>query len=154
MKNLTKRLETELHTIWCNDIENWNDDVEPGWKSDYSLFEQWALENGWQHGLVAVKINDGYEFSPINCKLVTKPEKKIKAEKRKQWAKKKKKCSMYKWMSNKHEGIDFYRCKLRVRVWEKGERLTIGLYNTIQEANNAKLNFAVGRMRAEERKNR
>lgn len=44
------------------------------WKSDYVLFRDWAIENGYKPGLTIERINNYKNYDPDNCKFVTRYE--------------------------------------------------------------------------------
>jgi len=39
-----------------------------------SNFEKWVLENGWQKGLSIDRIDDGGNYCPENCQIITKSD--------------------------------------------------------------------------------
>lgn len=39
--------------------------------NDYSVFREWALNNGWVKGLTIDRINGNLGYSPANCRIVT-----------------------------------------------------------------------------------
>lgn len=47
-------------------IEVWN-----GW-ADYDVFRYWAYTNGYKPGLTLERVDNAFEYSPINCKWVTR----------------------------------------------------------------------------------
>lgn len=44
------------------------------WLDDYSAFESWALEHGFQEGLAIDRIDNDGNYSPDNCRFVTAKE--------------------------------------------------------------------------------
>lgn len=42
------------------------------WKDDFVKFRDWALANGYQHGLDIDRINNEMGYSPENCRFVTR----------------------------------------------------------------------------------
>jgi len=46
----------------------------PEWANDYTKFRDWSLNNGYQEGLEIDRINNDGNYSPENCRFVTKQE--------------------------------------------------------------------------------
>lgn len=44
------------------------------WLRSYISFEKWALKNGWEKGLQIDRRNNNGNYSPRNCRIVTKLE--------------------------------------------------------------------------------
>lgn len=44
------------------------------WKSDFSAFKKWALENGYQDNLTIDRINTNGNYEPSNCRWVSMKE--------------------------------------------------------------------------------
>lgn len=44
------------------------------WRTNFSAFSDWAIENGWKPGLTIERINVDDGYSPRNCKFVTPRE--------------------------------------------------------------------------------
>lgn len=44
------------------------------WLNDFSYFYNWAIDNGWEDGLVLSRIDESQNFNPANCKFITKSE--------------------------------------------------------------------------------
>jgi hypothetical protein len=44
------------------------------WKSSYSIFKLWAVENGWKQNLVIDRVNSSLDYSPCNCRWITASE--------------------------------------------------------------------------------
>ena len=44
------------------------------WKSDFSSFKKWALENGYQDNLTIDRINTNGNYEPSNCRWVSMKE--------------------------------------------------------------------------------
>lgn len=42
--------------------------------SDFGAFEEWATSNGWQHGLDLDRVDPELDYSPENCRFVSKRE--------------------------------------------------------------------------------
>lgn len=47
--------------------------VCPEWKDDFKAFYEWAINNGWEKGLINDRRNNNKEYSPKNCRFVTPP---------------------------------------------------------------------------------
>lgn len=41
------------------------------WKSNFKIFYDWAINNGWQQGLEIDRINNDGNYEPGNCRFVT-----------------------------------------------------------------------------------
>ena len=44
------------------------------WMKSFDLFEKWAIENGYRHGLQLDRINTDGNYSPDNCRFITPRE--------------------------------------------------------------------------------
>lgn len=44
------------------------------WKDDFNSFKQWALANGYSHDLSIDRIDNDGDYSPTNCRWITKLE--------------------------------------------------------------------------------
>jgi hypothetical protein len=44
----------------------------PEWRSSRKAFFDWALANGYQHGLQIDRINNDGNYEPANCRFVTR----------------------------------------------------------------------------------
>lgn len=44
------------------------------WLNDHDVFEKWCYENGWEKGLEIDRIDNEGNYSPQNCRFVTKRE--------------------------------------------------------------------------------
>ena len=42
------------------------------WLNDYDSFEKWCFENGWEKGLEIDRINNEGDYTPDNCRFVTR----------------------------------------------------------------------------------
>jgi hypothetical protein len=42
------------------------------WRNDSKSFIEWALSNGWKQGLVIDRINNDGNYTPGNCRFVTR----------------------------------------------------------------------------------
>jgi hypothetical protein len=76
-----------LHGVWCGMIrrcENTTDQAYPDyggrgisicpeWREDFMAFYNWAMANGWEHGLEIDRYpnNDG-NYEPTNCRIATR----------------------------------------------------------------------------------
>jgi hypothetical protein len=63
--------------VRCNNHEDKNYHgrgikVCENWLSDFTSFYQWAIRNGWQKNLEIDRIDNDGEYSPDNCRFVTK----------------------------------------------------------------------------------
>lgn len=48
--------------------------VCPEWHNDFTLFRDWAINQGWMDGLEIDRINSNGNYEPINCRIVSKTE--------------------------------------------------------------------------------
>lgn len=44
------------------------------WKKDFGSFEKWALENGYKSGLTIDRVDPDGNYTPDNCKWITRKE--------------------------------------------------------------------------------
>lgn len=45
--------------------------MDNSWKNDFSLFDEWCVNNGWQNGLQIDRIDNNKGYYPSNCHFVT-----------------------------------------------------------------------------------
>lgn len=76
---------TPLYNTWCGMKGRCNNKNSPSygrygakgidicreWDSDFALFKDWAVKNGWEHGLQVDRIDNDKGYSPDNCRVVT-----------------------------------------------------------------------------------
>lgn len=76
---------TRLYSIWrsmlnrCNNPKNINYKYYGGkgitvcdeWVRDFSVFQEWALSNGYVEGLTIDRINNNESYCPSNCHFIT-----------------------------------------------------------------------------------
>lgn len=95
------------------------------WK-EFINFYSWAIKNGWEEGLQIDRINNNLGYYPNNCRLVTAAENLVNRGP----------CRPYK--RNKHrdlpQGIEKSLNKWRARFTRDGKRVTVGSFETIEEA--------------------
>jgi len=77
-----------IYSIWCNMKTRCNNknascyknyggrgiSVCSEWSSDFLMFYNWALNNGWNEGLKIDRINNDGNYEPLNCRFVTNKE--------------------------------------------------------------------------------
>ena len=44
------------------------------WLNSYESFEKWCMENGWKEGLEIDRVNNNGNYSPDNCRFITRME--------------------------------------------------------------------------------
>lgn len=80
--------DKRLYNIWscmrqrCNNSKNtaapWYHDkgirVCPEWEHDFYAFQSWALEHGYENPLTIDRIDSDKDYSPDNCRWITKSE--------------------------------------------------------------------------------
>lgn len=79
---------TKLYRVWCGIKERCNNPnnkkyyryggrgiaVCEQWQDDFDSFRSWALSNGYEEGLTIDRVNNDDNYSPDNCRWVTRRE--------------------------------------------------------------------------------
>ena len=79
---------TKLYRLWCSMKQRCNNKnawaykyygakgirVCDEWQSDYLSFKRWSEENGYVEGLTIDRINTNGDYSPQNCRWVTRKD--------------------------------------------------------------------------------
>jgi hypothetical protein len=88
-KNRTHNVShTPIHWVWQNMKKRCYNNKSSGyyryggrgitvcdeWANDFICFQKWALENGYAEGLQIDRINNEGNYSPFNCRFVTKTQ--------------------------------------------------------------------------------
>ncbi len=103
------------------------------WKNSYQSFKDWALKNGYQDGLEIDRIDNEGDYSPDNCRFVTKKENLRNTSRCKYYTYNGKTQNLSKWCEELglnyqmvavriHRGIDFETAiKTPKREWNPSE---------------------------------
>lgn len=91
------------------------------WRNNFDLFKQWALKNGYDDNLFIDRIDNDKEYAPYNCRFVNRC---IQNQNRR----------IYKISSSNYRGVSKYNNKWRSRISINGERISLGLYDSKEEA--------------------
>lgn len=88
-KNLVHGLsKTPLYRVWNGMVDRCYNENHIGfknyggrgiklcdeWRSDFSSFYNWAIQNGYNKGLQIDRINNDLGYSPTNCRFITQLE--------------------------------------------------------------------------------
>jgi hypothetical protein len=72
-RDMLKRCYSEKHASYCN-YGGRGISVCEEWRNDIVKFRDWAITNGYEHGLQIDRINNDGNYEPDNCRFVTKDE--------------------------------------------------------------------------------
>ena len=94
------------------------------WLDDFSVFEKWALENGYTEGLSIDRKNNNLGYSPDNCRWV---EQTIQTRNTR---------VLRSTNTSGYRGVNWHKaqCKWSARITVKPTRIFLGLYSTALEA--------------------
>lgn len=136
--------ETRLHRIWGNiktRCLNKNTNcysyyggsgitICDEWINDFKKFYDWAIDNGYQENLTIDRKDNTKGYSPDNCRWVNKH---IQA------------CNqrLYKNNTTGIKGICKYGDKWKAQIGVNNKVKSLGTYNTIEEAYNARQKYII-----------
>ena len=100
------------------------------WRYSFDLFKQWALKNGYVDNLFIDRKDNDKEYAPYNCRFVNRCTQNQNRR-------------IYKIGSSSYRGVSKYNNKWRSRISINGERISLGLYNSEEEAAIAYNNFII-----------
>lgn len=144
---LTKnRNETKLYSIWksikqrclnpnCKAYINYGGrgiTICDEWKNNPELFSDWALSNGYDNGLEIDRINVNGNYEPNNCRFVTRFINSINKRKS-------------KFNTTGYTGISYIKSRkaYSARISINKERLYLGYFKNIEDANNARNEYII-----------
>ena len=128
---------SKLHATWLSMRQRCNDSKTIGWDNyggrgitvctdwdlDYTLFKNWAVENGYEEGLSLDRKDNNDGYFPENCRWVNRG---VQAQNRRKF---KNNTSGYKGVSQDKSSGKF-SCKLR----NNGKNIFLGFYACAKEA--------------------
>jgi len=91
------------------------------WKNNFDLFKDWALKNGYADDLFIDRIDNDKEYAPYNCRFTDRCTQNQNRR-------------VYKTSSSNYRGVSKYGNKWRSRISINGKRISLGVYDTKEEA--------------------
>ena len=100
------------------------------WRSDFSSFYDWAIENGWEEGLQIDRIDVDGNYEPNNCQFITQAENCSVGKRR-----------MRKTNKSGFVGVSYRkdRNKYTAFIGNNRKHITIGRFDKIEDAVKARI---------------
>lgn len=139
-----KKTNTRLYSIWSNMKQRCTNPKLPRykdyglrgitvcreWLEDFNYFYEWAMKNGYDDNLTIDRINNDGNYEPSNCRWITNKEQQLN-----------KRVKISRVNKNYYRGVRKVGNKYEARKTVNKVYISIGTYNTIEEARLAFLEF-------------